>query len=227
MAVKLLLAIPNYRDHVAGKFLDSFVRLMAHLTRKFGPGEMQYMRIGLMYIDIARMQVWNHARDIGAENLLFIDDDMTFTPELFETVWNTPADVVSALAFVRREPPTFPAMYRRAEDGSYKPILSYPQNTILPVDGVGMAFTLIRRPVIEALRAPYVRDSSKGEDIIFCERAKAAGFSVVVNTAAKCGHLYTYPFEINEANAGGAVEDLYRSLDPAAPPPANGFPRPE
>jgi len=226
MAVKLLIAIPNYRDSVPGKFLDSFVRLAVHLARRFAPGELQYMRIGLVYIDIVRSKIWTHARECGAENLLCLDDDVTFTPETFDTVWNTPADVVSALCFARREPPTTPLMYRRAADGSYGAILSYRQNEVVPVDAVGMGFTLIRKPVIDALPAPFVRDSAKGEDIVFCERAKAAGFSVVVNTAAKCGHLYTYPFEINEANAGGSVDDLYRSLDPAAPPRTNGFPRP-
>lgn len=227
MAVKLLIAIPNYRDQVPGKFLDSFARLSVHLARRFGPGELQYMRIGLMYIDIVRTKIWNHARECGAENLLCLDDDMTFTPETFDIVWNTPGDVVGALAFLRREPPTTPSMYRRAADGSYQPVLSYRQNEVVSLDAVGMAFTLIRKQVIDALPAPFVRDSAKGEDIIFCERAKAAGFSVVVNTAAKCGHLYTYPFEINEANAGGSVDDLYRSLDPASPPLTNGFPRPE
>ena len=212
MAVQLLIAIPNYKDSVAGKFLDCFLRLSVHLARKFAPGELQYMRIGLTYIDIARNKIWLHARQCGAQNLLCLDDDMTFTPETFETLWNTPGDIVSALYFVRGEPPTSPAMYRQGADGSYQPILTYRQNDVLPVDAVGMGFALIRKPVLDAMAAPFTRDSSKGEDIVFCERARAAGFSVAVNTGAKAGHLFTYPFEINETNAGGTVADLYRAM---------------
>src|SRR6185295_6603642 len=58
MPSKLLIAIPNYGNNAPGLFLDSMVRLMTHLARKFGPGEIDYMRVGLMYIDIARNMIW-------------------------------------------------------------------------------------------------------------------------------------------------------------------------
>ena len=97
MPSKLLIAIPNYGNNAPGLFLDSMVRLMTHLARKFGPGEIDYMRIGLMYIDIARNMIWDEARKRQTEALLCLDDDMTFTPQTFEAVWNTPGDVVSGL----------------------------------------------------------------------------------------------------------------------------------
>ena len=227
MSVKLLIGIPNYRDSVTGRFLDCFARLAVHAGRTFAPGELQYMRVGITFIDIARNAIWLAAQKCGAENLLFLDDDMTFTPEMFDALRATSGDIVSALCFVRAQPPTRPAMFRRRDDGHYESILSYQQNTVMPVDATGLAFTLIRKPVLDALEAPFTRESSKGEDITFCERARAAGFTVAVNTGVKVGHLFTFPFEINETNAGGAMEDLYRAMDPAAPPVPNGYPRPE
>jgi hypothetical protein len=83
MAVKPLMAIPDYRDSVKGKFLDSFVRLTVHLARQYAPGELQYVRIGLVYIDIVRSNIWNDPRECGAENLLWPDDDIT-SPYPFE-----------------------------------------------------------------------------------------------------------------------------------------------
>jgi hypothetical protein len=184
MPSKLLIAIPNYGNSAPGLFLDSMVRLMTHLARRFGPGEIDYIRIGLMYIDIARDMVWDEARKRGTENLLCIDDDMTFGPETFEAVWNTPGDVVSGLYFQRRQPPTAPCMYERMPGGRHSAIM------------------LIRKPVIQALEHPFQTRTGKGEDIAFCESAKSAGFSVKVNTAARVGHILTVPLIIEEANAG-------------------------
>ena len=84
MSSKLLIAIPNYGNNAPGLFLDSMVRLMTHLARKFGPGEIDYMRVGLMYIDIARNMIWDEARRRQTEALLCLDDDMTFTPSVIE-----------------------------------------------------------------------------------------------------------------------------------------------
>src|SRR4051812_17249779 len=112
MSVKLFVAIPNYRDSVPGLFLDCMVSLTAHLARRFGPGELEYMRIGMTLIDEARNRVWRAAKKASAENLLFIDDDMTFTPEMFDTVWNTPGDIKAPLFFMRSHPPR-PAIYHR------------------------------------------------------------------------------------------------------------------
>ena len=75
------------------------------------------------------------------------------------------------------------------------------------MDAVGFGFVLIRKPVIEALEFPFTTRTSKGEDIAFCENAKAAGFSIKVNTAAKVGHILTVPLIIDESNAGPEFGD--------------------
>src|SRR4029453_1449062 len=199
MPSKLLIAIPNYGNSAPGLFLDSMVRLMTHLARKFGPGEIDYIRIGLMYIDIARDMVWEEARKRGTENLLCIDDDMTFTPDTFEAVWNTPGDVVSGLYFQRRQPPTAPCMYERMPNGHHSAVMAYPKDEVIEVDAVGFGFFLTRKPATHALAHPLNPQAPKGGDIAFCENAKAAGFSVKVNTAAKVGHILTVPLIIEES----------------------------
>jgi hypothetical protein len=49
------------------------------------------MRVGLMYIDIARNMIWDEARKRQTEALLCLDDDMTFTPQTFEACGTRPA----------------------------------------------------------------------------------------------------------------------------------------
>jgi hypothetical protein len=212
MSVKLAIAIPNYRESVSGRFLDCMVRLTAHLACRFGPGEIEYIRVGFLYIDVARNMIWQRAKRCHAESLLCIDDDMTFTPETFDVLWSTPGDIVSALYFIRRLPPTQPCMYRKAASGLHEPISAYPQNATLEVDAVGLGFALIRKPVLDALVDPFDKYPKKGEDIVLCEKARAAGFTVTVNTAARAGHLMNIPVEIDASNAGGTVDSLFRPV---------------
>jgi hypothetical protein len=212
MAVKLVVAIPNYREAVQGRFLDCMVRLSVHLARRLGPGEIEYARVGFLYIDVARNLAWQRAKLCQAEHLLFIDDDMTFTPETFDVLWNTPGDIVSALYFIRRLPPTEPCMYRKESNGLHRPIASYPPDATIDVDAVGLGFALIRKPVLDAFVDPFDKYPKKGEDIVLCEKARAAGFTVRVNTTAKAGHLMNIPVEIDESNASGSLAGLYGSL---------------
>jgi hypothetical protein len=212
MSVKLAIAIPNYRESVSGRFLDCMVGLTAHLACRFGPGEIEYIRVGFLYIDVARNMIWQRAKRCHAESLLCIDDDMTFTPETFDVLWSTPGDIVSALYFIRRLPPTQPCMYRKAASGLHEPISAYPQNATLEVDAVGLGFALIRKPVLDALVDPFDKYPKKGEDIVLCEKARAAGFTVTVNTAARAGHLMNIPVEIDASNAGATVDSLFRPV---------------
>jgi hypothetical protein len=214
MSVKLAVAIPNYRESVSGRFLDCMVGLIAHLACRFGPGEIEYIRVGFLYIDVARNMVWQRAKRCQAESLLCIDDDMTFTPKTFDVLWSTPGDIVSALYFIRRLPPTQPCMYKKAVSGLHEPITSYPHDALLDVDAVGLGFALIRKPVLDALVDPFDKYPKKGEDIVLCEKARAAGFTVTVNTTARAGHLMNIPVEIDESNAGGAVDSLFRPVAP-------------
>lgn len=203
MPIKLAIGLLNYRNNVSGTFLDCMLQLTSRLTRRFGPGEVRFFRTTQLSEDAARNVVWQQAQDCQAENLLFIDDDMTFTFETFETLWNTPGDIVSALYFIRRDLPSTPCMYTRLKSGAYYSIISYQQNTVMEVDAVGFGFVLIRKPVLDALDRPFMKQELQGEDKIFCQNAKAAGFKVLVNTASKAGHLMTQFFVIDETTAGG------------------------
>ena len=92
--------------------------------------------------------------------------------------------------------------YQRMPNGRHSAIMAYPKNAVIDVDAVGFGFVLIRKPVIDALENPFQTATGKGEDLAFCENAKAKGFSVKVNTAAQVGHILTVPMIIEESNAG-------------------------
>lgn len=63
---------------------------------------------------------------------------------------------------------------------------------LVEVDLVGAGCVAIHRRVIEALEPPWFKDDvwrSAGEDFLFCERARQAGFKVAVNFDLTCDHL--------------------------------------
>jgi hypothetical protein len=50
---------------------------------------------------------------------------------------------------------------------------------------------LVRRDVLEAVGYPWFLNSDRSEDIVFCEKARAAGFTVHANVACRLGHILT------------------------------------
>lgn len=103
------------------------------------------------------------------DTLLMIDDDMSFPMDAVEKLRlnrdNWPYDIVFAFCTHRVWPPK-PVVLRRLEappepvslNGEfYEPIPNLDQfdNQVKEVDAVGLAFTLIRRPVLEAMVETY------------------------------------------------------------------------
>lgn len=139
-----------------------------------------------------------------ADSLLFIDDDMTFTVKDIETLRDDaehlPYDIISGCCIMRGEP-FHPVIKTRvkSEDGKgmWTNPVKVPLDTVIPVDGIGLAFTLIRRHVFElvkdALRPGEMlfQWSAFGdsEDIFFSDMAKKLGYKLGVTTKVLPGHM--------------------------------------
>ena len=120
--------------------------------------------------------------------------------------------IMGGLCF-RRTPPYAPTLYMRKNptDGPYR-FLEKWDTDIVEVDATGMAFVLISKSAINAIATqmngedtempPFeLRDrmaappaffnwtGRMGEDLRFCQDAKAAGVRIFVDTRIKVGHL--------------------------------------
>lgn len=144
------------------------------------------------------------------ESLFFVDSDMHWQPSdvdrLRDNADNFGYDIISALATTKRWPPR-PIVPRQMETdeftreiwgGSrYKDFLDFELGEVVPTDGCGMAFTLIRRKVFEAMlheAGPEYTDwfqmpKRTMEDAFFCDRAMELGFKCAVDTSVRVGHL--------------------------------------
>ena len=82
------------------------------------------------------------------------------------------------------------------QDGDgYKPIPPERRHGLQQVDALGTGCILIKRNVLEAVRAPFMRKWSEdgiaelGLDFYFCQKARDAGFEVWCDWRAPCSHF--------------------------------------
>jgi len=144
--------------------------------------------------------------------LLYVDDDMVWRPDaigrLVEAREADDLDILSGLCF-RRHHPYQPTLYMREapNEGSYFPLEKWGEDEIVEVDATGCAFMLIHKRVFEMIAGgpmpPYehrIREGGPppnyfrweglmGEDIRFCQEAKAAGARIWVHTGIPIGHI--------------------------------------
>lgn len=143
-------------------------------------------------------------KNTEADSLLFIDDDMVFERDdlsrLRDDAEGQEYDIISGLYCTRR-PPHAPIVIRERatpdERGSMfdsrKELIN---GHVVPVDVVGLAFTMIRRSVFEAVAAANPKallffhwgSDGCGEDTYFCRMARAVGARIGVHTGLIIGH---------------------------------------
>lgn len=194
--------------HPEPLFVASWTRLLVDGLR---PGDhVLEPAIGLRGTSAANELVRQFLRS-DCDALALFDDDMTFPSTALTTIRDNPDgwpyDVLSALATRRTWPPV-PVIMRLTEQPSgpearrgehYVNPADWQRGAVLDVDAVGLAFTLIRRELLEALREPGIPDElqywfdpgvgDESDEIAFCRRARAMGARLGVDTALEIGHV--------------------------------------
>lgn len=204
---RIAIGLRSYKSPEVG-FLDSWTYLLLAGLRK-GDVVMRAAR-GPHHI-AANQLAHSFLSGSGCDSILFIDDDMSFEPDalsiLRDSVENWDYDVVSGFFTFRTEPPHAvvykladeqPGMPRALEGEIYNALSNMPDNSVVDVDAVGMAFTLVRRHVLESMIGEYGSGwtiwfdwgmHSEGEDIRFSRRVRERGFRLAVDTHCKIGHI--------------------------------------
>jgi len=152
----------------------------------------------------------------GRDTLLMVDDDMTFSQDalhhLRHNQANWPYDVVTGLAMYRNPKKPKPVVMQLMEQpplplrlrGDFFDINGdFQDGEVVEVDALGLAFTLIRRRVLEAMINPdygleYTYNDwftygpgQESDDIPFSRRCRELGFRMAVDTSVKLGHCAT------------------------------------
>lgn len=145
------------------------------------------------------------------DTLLMIDDDMVFEQGDLERLRtnadNFKYDIVSGFCTHRNWPPK-PIVMREIEQPGepfslYGRAYSYVHGEIndgdiVDVDATGLAFTLIKRHVLESMTEEYgpmftpyfsYGQGFESDDIPFAQKAKDLGFKIGIDTSVKIGHI--------------------------------------
>lgn len=200
---QLMIAIPCYdgKLNVQGAFQ---LAQLATVSTKYGFGIELAHIAGCSIITKARNALAHRFMQSKATDLLFIDADINFKAE----------DVLRIMALSDDKDVVAGAYPRRADDKKFFTDIHYPlefADGLLRVERVGTGFMLIRRHVFEKLEADHpdwrfwvnteqthhtaffdfkqTPEGYIGEDYLFCDRARAAGFKIHLDPEINLGHF--------------------------------------
>ena len=190
---------------VKGLYSLSFAVLFARLSIRFEREGYEQPMPRILYretSDIHRGRD-NIVKDFlnGREDcLLWIDCDMVFGPDLYEQLRSVDRPIVSGLAVRRSQ--SFPALaFSVMRDGAPKYVRRCPMERAFTADRVGSACTLVQRKVYEEIEWPWYAGWTPehiGEDYLFCDRARKAGFEIWIEPRALVDHIGDYRYSVDD-----------------------------
>jgi hypothetical protein len=144
----------------------------------------------------ARNALVKRALEAGAEWILWLDDDHAFPPDLLTRLLAHEKDFVCSL-YLRRAQPFSPVAFTGiGEDGLYQSLdlRTVPPSGLVKIHAAGAAGALVRSEVYRAIEYPWYVHGREGkwnasEDIVFCEKAREAGFEIFLDPEARLGHM--------------------------------------
>lgn len=133
--------------------------------------------------------------------LWILGDDHSFSPGLLgklldHELASGPPEIIVPLCLTR-VPPYQPVIFSGfGEDGRHRirvDLDDHPDGGVIAIHSAGSGGMLVRRSVFETIPAPWFESYSvspveMGEDVVFCDKARDAGFQIYCDLDANLGH---------------------------------------
>lgn len=189
MKTKLLVAIPTL-DFVHSAFVESLVKLQKRLSLECVDYEVCIISGTLVYV--ARDKLACEAINSDYTHVLWLDSDMVFQPDIYTDLLDTGKDFVTGIYHARR-PGHQSCIFKRCDDLDHlERFQEYPRETF-EIGGCGFGCVLIKTEILKAVQYNYktcfLPKAQFGEDIAFCNRARAMGFKIWCEPTVQCGHI--------------------------------------
>ncbi len=182
----LALCLPQ-GDQVEADYCNGLAAMILNLTSGSQPHGIDEIAVvsrrGSLVMTV-RNEIARQALDLGADYLLWIDDDHIFPPDTGRRLLDRELPYVGINATTRG----YPIRYTAWSKPGHMLITDDNSKGVQPVWRMGFGLCLLRREVFEKVEepwfaTPYVRVEDtgetyfQGEDIYFCDAAKEAGFT--------------------------------------------------
>lgn len=146
----------------------------------------------------ARNTLCEYALRSDVDHLFFMDDDHAFAPDLLEKLLRWNEDLVVPVCLMRTHPYMPVTFQERLADhangnAQYLPVYypDQPNEGLIELAAGGCAGMVIGTNVLRALEPPWFEYGFASEDLLFCQKAKEAGFTIHCDLSARLGHITT------------------------------------
>lgn len=230
--VRVLIATPVYGDTVKRGYAHSMAQAIAYFTqckadvKKFIDTTMVYSS---SLVENRHMLV-SRAFQFEATHMLFWDADIKVPADAIMRLLSHNLPIV-AINYAKKNAEAQPTAYIDTDD-YVGPCYSQDHHTGLQaVTSCGFGFMLIEIDVLQKLTTPLFQFTqvgsegikTEGEDQFFCQKARAAGFDIVIDhdLSKECAHLGDWEYTLSHSDiAQAAKQEIYRKM-PTKGPDAN------
>lgn len=140
---------------------------------------------------LAREKLACKAINEGFDEVLWIDADMVYEPDVLEDLRFCGHDFVTGLCYARRSPHNSCAFYNTDAENIVR--VENPPEGPCEIDGCGFACVLIKTEILKAVKTRcgscFCPEPMYGEDLAFCRRARALGYKIWLDPHVQPGHL--------------------------------------
>ena len=210
---KLMIGLPAYDHKVTVSMAVSLMKL-SQMVLQHGIDIQVNSICGCSVVSRARNVIAKQFLESDCDHLMFIDADMTFEPEsvIRLMAWSQTRGIVAGAYLARKEPKTY-ILSLDGGDGinGSRGKVTMDEDGLVRAFRVATGFMMIQKQVFTKLAEMHPEwkhmdtnspqtlysffdflvtpEGMIGEDFLFCDRAREAGFEVWVDPTIKLGHM--------------------------------------
>ena len=189
--MKLLIAIPTL-DFIEAEFVKCLMRLCKKLDADGVPYDVEICNGTLVYA--ARDKLACRAINENYTEVLWLDSDMIFEPEVYEDLHDAHKPVISGV-YCSRRPGFGSTLFKQLDDINHLRHWDFkdlPKDTF-ELQGFGFACVLTQVEVLKDVQMQYgtcfCPMKQYGEDLAFCMRARRMGHLCYCEPTVRLGHI--------------------------------------
>jgi len=202
MKARVLVGVPS-GDSLPLPFFTSFPQAV-----KMEDGGWRLYSVRGMNTVSARNKIVYKALNENYTHVFFMDSDMEFPQSALERLLHHNKDIVGGF-YCRKKKGFLPNAFKLGIKEKNSLMTEYVDD-FREVEAIGTGCLLIKTEVFKKIEKPWfeyrVTDAPdchmSTEDIVFCDKAKEAGYKIYCDGTVNCGHVGTFVVKLEKNHLG-------------------------